>query len=49
MSRAADTGPQSGWLDSKSGILLADRLLLLALLLWLRFEPMVNKGLAILL
>jgi sodium-dependent dicarboxylate transporter 2/3/5 len=38
----------SRWLDFKSGILLVDLVLFAAMLLWLPFEPMVNKGLAIL-
>lgn len=36
------------WLDMKSGILIADLLLLFAMLSWLPFDPNVNKGLAIL-
>lgn len=36
------------WLDIKSGILIADLLLLAALLAWLPFDANVNKGLAIL-
>ena len=43
--------PQSStrrWLDIKSGILIADVLLLIAMLAWLPFDSNVNKGLAIL-
>lgn len=36
------------WLDIKSGILIADLLLLTALLAWLPFDANINKGLAIL-
>ena len=40
--------PPSRWLDIKSGIVILDLLLLCAMLAWLPFDPMVNKGLAIL-
>jgi solute carrier family 13 (sodium-dependent dicarboxylate transporter), member 2/3/5 len=39
---------QSRWLDIRSGIVIADILLLCAILAWLPFDPMVNKGLGIL-
>jgi solute carrier family 13 (sodium-dependent dicarboxylate transporter), member 2/3/5 len=39
---------QSRWLDIRSGIVIADILLLCAMLAWLPFDPMVNKGLGIL-
>ncbi|ABO90338.1 NadC family protein [Aeromonas salmonicida subsp. salmonicida] len=38
----------SRWLDIKSGIVILDVLLLCAMLAWLPFDPMVNKGLGIL-
>lgn len=38
----------SRWLDIKTGIVILDLLLLCTMLAWLPFDPMVNKGLAIL-
>ncbi|MFM4703572.1 SLC13 family permease [Aeromonas bivalvium] len=40
--------PSPRWFDIKSGIVIANILLLAAMLAWLPFDPMVNKGLGIL-
>ncbi|MGE6109007.1 SLC13 family permease [Aeromonas sobria] len=43
-----DPSPNQRWFDIKSGIVIGNVLLLCAMLAWLPFEPMVNKGLGIL-
>ncbi|MFM4717692.1 SLC13 family permease [Aeromonas bivalvium] len=40
--------PSPRWFDIKSGIVIANIVLLAAMLAWLPFDPMVNKGLGIL-
>lgn len=48
MHTSAVPSAPSRWLDIKSGIVILDVLLLCAMLAWLPFDPMVNKGLGIL-
>ncbi|MFB2832500.1 DASS family sodium-coupled anion symporter [Aeromonas jandaei] len=48
MHTSATPSEQSRWLDIKSGIVILDVMLLFAMLAWLPFEPMINKGLGIL-
>lgn len=48
MHTSAVPSTPSRWLDIKSGIVILDVLLLCAMLAWLPFDPMVNKGLGIL-
>ena len=43
-----EPSPSPRWFDIKSGIVIVDILLLAAMLAWLPFDPMVNKGLGIL-
>ncbi|MGY3869672.1 SLC13 family permease [Aeromonas crassostreae] len=43
-----DPSPNQRWFDIKSGIVIGNVLLLCAMLAWLPFDPMVNKGLGIL-
>lgn len=48
MNTSAVPSAPTRWLDIKAGIVILDLLLLCAMLAWLPFDPMVNKGLGIL-